>query len=182
MSICVDAFQNKSFKLELVKYESEERIVEIILDLLRTAVPKLLLEEKGCDNEPMRMDETAIDFVPPQFETKYFIVLSPTSQKVKYSESIEQKEVKYGFEVLINANSTDSKCLLWELIKVKNIVEAVLISSELYIDHEDNPVTLDVSEIRFFDTQSENYNYFRRAAMITFSASLYQFGKKVSIN
>jgi hypothetical protein len=122
------------YKVETFDFLSEEQIFDTILDILKSELPPRLAQIKDCQDKPMIITEDSIDLLPPEKWSKYSIILNPVSSNPTYSENLSYRTVVHGFDLILTVASPIKRCVTWELLRFKNVVEALLVATSLYID------------------------------------------------
>lgn len=137
----------KCYELKTYDFNSEESIFDILLDLLKSELPKRMASQTDCDGKPMVIAEEDIDIIIGEGTPHFECVLNPLSAIPSYSDNRNYRTVEYEFELMLTVHKEDPKCLTWELLRFKNAVEGLIITAEFAIDGYD---TVDV-EPRGFD-------------------------------
>lgn len=163
----------KCYSTESISFPSEEQIFDILLDVLKSELPKALALVKDCQDEPMFISEEDIDLIPSGKESKFSVILNPLSDVPKYSDSLSFREVKYSFELFITASNTLARCVTWELIRFKNAIEGLVVGAEFAIDGY-NSVIVEPEGFRYFLPGADSGMY-RRQGAYRFSVTVTQY-------
>jgi len=160
---CIEgSLQNpKCYSIESFDYPSEEQIFDILLDVLKSELPKRMAEVKDCEDKPMFIDEESIDILPPEKWTKFNIILNPVTSAPVYSESLSFRTVTHSFDLILTVANTVKRCVTWELLRFKNVVEGLLIATELYIDGYDS-VVVGVESFTYAFPEQDEGRYVRQ--------------------
>lgn len=122
------------YSIETISFNSEERIFDVLLDILKSELPTRLRGVMDCEDKPMVITEDAIDLLPPAKFTRFNVILNPLGDRPTYLESRLMRTVEYQFEAILTASNELARCVTWELIRFKNAVEELIMSADLYID------------------------------------------------
>lgn len=124
----------KCYKIESIDYASEEQILDILLDILKSELPPRLQVLKDCNDKPMYIAEEAIDIIPLGAQAHLSLILNPLGDVPSYSESLLFRTVRYNFELILTVENQVPACITWELMRFKNAVEGLIVGAEFYID------------------------------------------------
>lgn len=124
----------KCYTLETFDFVSEESIFDIILDVLKSELPARMAQVKDCNNQPMYISEENIDIIFGDNTPHFEVVLNPLSDIPEYSEPRNYRTVDYNFELILTVHNQDKKCLTWELLRFKNVIEGLIVATEFVID------------------------------------------------
>lgn len=139
----------KCYTLEKFRFQSEEQIFDILLDVFKSTLPAEMQLLTGCDDKPLYISEDAIDLVPPDHLPRFCLILNPTSDVPTYPELPVYRSVIYNFELILTVTNDNPNCVTWELLRFKNAVESILIGAELAIDGYESV---------YLEPQGFNYN------------------------
>jgi hypothetical protein len=164
---CVEAgLENpKCYTLEKFKFQSEEPIFDILLDVFKSELPQDLKQETGCDGKPLFISESSIDIVPSETSARFSLILNPLGDVPTYPESPVYRSVDYNFEFILTVTNDVPNCATWELLKFKNVVESILIGAEFAIDGYDS-VYLEPRGFNYYPTGIDDASgkYYRQGA------------------
>ena len=153
-------------------FDSGEQIVDILLDSLKSELPKRMAALRGCDNKPMILLEDKISIIPVYEPARFSVVLNPLNSLPKYSESLHFREVKHGFELILTVENTNAECVTWELMRFQNAVEGLIVGAEFAIDGY-NSVMVEPDSFNYFIPE-EGAGIFRRQGAYRFSVTTTQ--------
>lgn len=175
-NFCVKGEQldKKCYELETFDFESEEKIFDILLDLLKSELPGRMAQLKDCDNNPMYISEDAIDIIPSRTTGKFELILNPLSAEPAYAESRTYRTVAYGFELLMSVSSPQPACSTWELLRFKNAVEGLLVAAEFAIDGYSS-VDMELNSFTYFIPEEDGRSVYRRSGSYRFTVTVTQY-------
>jgi hypothetical protein len=135
-NFCVDGeHEAKCYSITDINFRSEEYILDVLLDLLKSELPSRIAQVKDCEDNYMFISEDAIDILPPKQQTHLSVILNPLGeQPTYYDDGKFLREVKYNFEAILAVSNPLDRCVTWELIRFKNVVDSLILAAELYID------------------------------------------------
>lgn len=162
----------KCYSFEVVDFQSEEQIFDILLDILKSQLPPRMAAIKDCQDKPMFIPEDAIDLYPPEKVTKFSAILNPLGDSSVYTESRMMRNVDYNFELILTVQSELKRCVTWELLRFKNVVETLIMSTELYIDGYNSAYITPRGFV--YSVTEQNNNVFRRQGAYRFAVSVTQ--------
>jgi hypothetical protein len=168
----------KCVNFESFDFDSEEQIFDILLDVFKSELPPRLAKLKDCADKPMRIAEEAIGTLPPQRTNKYYVVLNPLGDIPKYPESKIYREVEYNFELLISVSSKQVECTLWELIRLKNTIEGIVVGAEFAIDGYQT-VYIEPRGFNYFPPERQDSGYYNRDGSYRFTVTVTQYKKQI---
>lgn len=173
-NFCTDGeLQNpKCYSVESVDFKSEENIYDILLDILKSELPKRIAEVKDCQDNPMYIAEEDIDLIPSGKSAHFSLLLIPFGDVPEYTESRQLRTVRHTFEALLTVENELLRCVTWELLRFKNVVESLIIGSEIYIDGYDS-VFLEPDGFRYFIPDEGGVGY-RHQGAYRFSVTVTQ--------
>lgn len=171
---CVDgASEAKCYTLQTIDFSSEEQILDVLLDILKSELPSRVSKIKDCEDNPFFISEEAIDILPPEKWTHLNIILNPMTDKPTYLDENKQlRSVTYNFEIILTVSNALKRCVTWELIRFKNVVEGLIMAAELYIDGY-NSVYIEPTGFQWFIPTSED-GVVRRQGAYRFSVTVTQ--------
>jgi hypothetical protein len=149
------------YKVETFDFLSEEQIFDTLLDVFKSELPPRMLKIQDCQNKPMFIAEDSIDILLPEKWDKFSVILNPVSATPTYAESLSYRKVDHSFDLIITVTNTVKRCVTWELLRFKNVVEGLLIATELYIDGYDSAV-LEVNNFTYLFPEEDNGVYTRQ--------------------
>ncbi len=134
-NFCADGTtEAKCYSIETVSFASEEKIFDVLLDILKSELPTRLSLIKDCEDNPMVIDEDSIDLLPPGKFGHFNVILNPLGDRPTYPENGIFRTVAYNFELVLTVSNELARCVTWELLRFKNVIEELVMSAELYID------------------------------------------------
>lgn len=160
--------------LETFEFASEEQIFDILLDVFKSTLPDKLALVKDCENKPMRIAEEAISLLPVQGTHRLSLLLNPLGDVPRYPESPIYREVDYNFELFLSVTNKNPDCVTWELLRFKNVIEAILIGAQFAIDGY-NSVSLDPKGFTYFLITGPDNNVYRRDGAYRFTVTVTQY-------
>jgi hypothetical protein len=164
----------KCYKLETIKFKSEEGIFDIVLDLLKSELPGRMAEVMDCSDKPMYIAEENIDIIPASNEPHFELVLNPLSDLPKYTENRIFRTVNYNFELILTVHNENPNCLTWELLRFKNVVEELMLAVEFVIDGY-NAVDVEQGGFNYYVPEnSEQSAVYRRQGTYRFTVTISQ--------
>lgn len=166
----------KCYTIQPIEFDSEENILDILLDVLKSELPARLGQVLGCDNRPLYINEDDIDLVYPEKEARFIVVLTPISETPEYSENLHYRTNEYVFEAKLYVVHTSRKCLTWEFIRFKNVVDGLLLGTDLLIDNY-NSVAVIPRGFRWTPVLGDNNGSYRREGAYRFSVTVSQIKK-----
>lgn len=133
---CADGVtEAKCYSLQTIDFSSEEQILDVLLDILKSELPARISQVKDCQDNPFYISEEAIDINPPEKFSHLNVILNPMTDKATYLDENKQlRSVTYNFEAILTVSNPLKRCVTWELIRFKNVVETLIMAAELYID------------------------------------------------
>lgn len=134
-NFCADGTtEAQCYRLETISFNSEEKIFDVLLDILKSELPTRLHAVSDCEDNPMVITEEAIDLLPPAKFSRFNVILNPLADRPTYVDSRLMRTVEYQFEAILTVSNELARCVTWELIRFKNVVEELIMSADLYID------------------------------------------------
>lgn len=149
-NFCIDGsvLNPKCYKVQTFDFSSEEQIFDILLDIFKSELPTRMQQVLDCNDKPMFIAEDAIDILPPEKLSKFEVILNPVNSVPTYAESLSFRTVEHSFDLILTVRTQKKRCLTWELLRFKNVVEGILIATDLYIDGYDSAV-IDVKSFTY---------------------------------
>lgn len=171
---CADGVtEAKCYTLETIDFSSEEQILDVLLDILKSELPARLAKVKDCEDNPFYISEDAIDINPPEKFTHLNVILNPMTDRPTYLDENKQlRNVTYNFEIILTVSNVLKRCVTWELIRFKNVVEGLVMAAELHIDGY-NSVFIEPLGFQWFIPTSEE-GVVRRQGAYRFSVTVTQ--------
>lgn len=168
--------ENPKFKiLETFDFASEESIFDIVLDVLKSELPKKMAELMDCNNNPMYISEEDIDLIPSDHDPHFQLILNPLSDLPSYAETREYRTVDYNFELILTVHNNALKCVTWELIRFKNAIEGLIVATELVIDGYDT-VYVEPKGFNYYGPEvAETGAAYRRQGSYRFTVTVRQY-------
>lgn len=135
-NFCPDAeTEPKCYTVADIDFTSEENILDVLLDLLKSELPARVARIKDCEDNYMHISEDAIDILPPMMYSSLNVILNPLGEQPSYYDDGKRlRDVKYNFEAILTVSNPLARCVTWELIRFKNVVDGLILAAELYID------------------------------------------------
>lgn len=164
----------KCYTLETFDFLSEENIFDILLDLLKSELPPRLKQLNDCSGKPMYIHEEDIDIIVGEDTPHFEVVLNPISNLPSYTDNRLHRTVEYNFELILTVHNEDPKCLTWELLRFKNVVEGLIIAVELAIDGYDT-VNVEPKGFEYFIPQQVGKAVYMRQGTYRFAVTITQF-------
>lgn len=162
----------KCYNVEPISFSSEEKILDVVLDILKSELPARLNLIKDCEDNPMYISEDSIDILPPESFAHFNIILNPVSDRPNYTENRLMRTVAYNFELILTVSSSLKRCVTWELIRFKNVVEELMMATDLYIDGY-NSVDIDPQGFQY-TLPTVDSGIFRRQGAYRFAVTVTQ--------
>jgi hypothetical protein len=171
---CTDGSQEaQCYTLETINFSSEEKIFDILLDILKSELPGRIAQVKDCEDNYFFMSEEAIDILPSDKLTHLNVILNPIQDKPTYLDENKQlRTVTYNFEAILTVSNALKRCVTWELIRFKNVVEELIMAAELHIDGY-NSVYIEPQGFQWFIPTPED-GVVRRSGAYRFSVTVTQ--------
>lgn len=171
---CADGtLDAKCYSLETIDFSSEEQIFDILLDILKSELPNRIAQVKDCQDNYFFISEDAIDLLPPEQWSHLNIILNPLQDKPTYIDENKQlRTVTYNFEAILTVSNVLKRCVTWELVRFKNVVERLIMAAELHIDGY-NSVYIEPQGFQWFIPTPEE-GVVRRSGAYRFSVTVTQ--------
>ena len=173
-TFCADGTtEAKCYQLQTIDFSSEEQILDILLDILKSELPSRMAQVKDCQDNYFYISEDAIDLLPPEKWTHLNVILNPMQDKATYIDENKQlRNVTYNFEAILTVSNELKRCVTWELVRFKNVVEGLIMAAELYIDGY-NSVYIEPQGFQWFIPTPEE-GVVRRSGAYRFSVTVTQ--------
>ncbi len=135
-NFCTDGVtEAPCYTLQTINFSSEEKIFDILLDILKSELPSRVAQVKDCEDNYFFISEDAIDLLPPEQYSHLNVILNPMQDRPTYLDENKQlREVTYNFEAILTVSNPLKRCVTWEMIRFKNVVEELIMAAELHID------------------------------------------------
>lgn len=164
----------KCYSLQTVDFNSEEQIFDILLDVLKSELPPRLKLLMDCSGKPMYIDEDSIDIIPdPEKRPHFEVVLNPLSVVPTYPESKIYRTVECNFEAILSVHNEDPKCLTWELLRFKNVVDSLILATEILIDGYDS-VDVEPKDFNYYPPENVTGDVYIRQGSYRFAVTIRQ--------
>lgn len=164
----------KCYTFEAINFKSEEQIFDILLDVFKSELPKRLAQVKDCQNKPMIIEESSIGILYPDQVTRFAVVLNPLGDIPSYDDSMQYRDVEYKFDLILTVGNEIADCVTWELLRFKNVVEGLLIGSQLVIDGYQS-VDIEPGGFNYLIPTKSNDGVYYRQGSYRFSVTVSQF-------
>jgi hypothetical protein len=164
----------KCYTLETIDFLSEENIFDILLDFLKSELPPRLKLLTDCSGKPMYIHEEDIDLVMSDREPHFEVILNPISVRPTYTDNRIHRTVEYDFDLILTVHNEDTKCLTWELLRLKNVVEGLIVAVELVIDGY-NAVDVEPKGFEYFLPEQVGKTVYMRQGTYRFTVTVIQY-------
>jgi len=173
-NFCADGLKDaQCVTFTAIEYPSEEQIFDILLDVLKSELPTRLSQVKDCEDNYMYISEEDIDLIPSGKASRFAALLNPLGQVPVYDESRVFRTVTHEFELILTAANELARCVTWELLRFKNVVEGLIVGAEFAIDGY-NSVEVEVRGFNYYPP-GKNDNIFYRHGSYRFAVTVTQY-------